>query len=58
MHYRFAKALESVKQGEDMWVLLGSSNIYDAKARKVRCCTVRRGRTLKLLPVIYDKHML
>jgi hypothetical protein len=41
----FYKALESVRQGEDMWVLLGACNVYDAKARKVRaresaCCLV------------------
>jgi hypothetical protein len=29
-------AIEHIKQGEDMWVLLSSSNIRDAKARKVR----------------------
>jgi hypothetical protein len=28
-------AIEHIKQGEDMWVLLSDSNIRDAKARKV-----------------------
>lgn len=41
---RFQKALDSAKQGEDMWVLLESANIHDAKLKKVRsiaaCCTV------------------
>lgn len=32
---RFNRALESIKQGEDMWVLLSGTNIHDAKARKV-----------------------
>lgn len=30
---RFHKALESAKQSEDMWVLLGNAHIADAKAR-------------------------
>lgn len=34
--HRYNMAIEHIKQGEDMWVLLSSSNIRDAKARKVR----------------------
>jgi hypothetical protein len=40
---RFTRALDSIKQGEDMWVLLQGANIHDAKARKVR----GRARTLR-----------
>lgn len=39
---RFQKALDSAKQGEDMWILLGSANIHDAKLRKVLLIAVIR----------------
>lgn len=32
---RFQKAVDSAKQGEDMWLLLGGANIHDAKLNKV-----------------------
>jgi hypothetical protein len=54
---RFQKALDSAKQGEDMWVLLESANIHDAKLKKVsssRACArrIRSAHQFCLVPGI------
>lgn len=45
---RFQKAMDSAKQGEDMWVLLASANLHDAKIKKV-CERVAGRRTIIIL---------
>ena len=32
---RYQVAVEAIKGGSEMWIKLGSSNLHDAKAKKV-----------------------